>query len=126
MKQIFKVYESGTLLEKIQLCLKEGFVPLNGEQISKAIRNKSIEDKSYYSRTLLTKDNMFRDATLEELKNIKKTYDDGCRLVWFGRVDSNLDRSSAYSNYGLLHYDDGSLVGVKSSGAIKKYKKGDT
>jgi len=122
MKKTFKVYENGSLLEKIRLCLSEGFVPLNGEQISEAIKKKSIENQSYYSRTLLTKNNVFRDASLKELQNIEKTYADNKRLVWFGRVDGD-SRSDAYSDGSLD--DDGRLVGVKSSRATKKNKRGD-
>ena len=100
----YKIFEDGTIKEVLNRMLKEGYIPCNLETTYKYRKDNNIK-KWFDTRTLYIK-GKFRDATLSELKNIKKTYDKGGRLVYL------YDYNDGFDGNGNIN-DDGRFLGVK-------------
>ena len=101
---IYKIFEDGTIKEVLNRMLKEGYIPCNLETTYKYRRDNNI--KAWFDTRTLHIKGKFRDATLSELKNIKKTYDKGGRLVY---LDD--DNDGFYGDDSL--YNLGRFLGVK-------------
>ena len=100
----YKIFEGGTIKEVLNRMLKEGYIPCNLETTHKYRKDNNLK-KWFNTRTLFIK-GKFRDATISELKNIKRTYDKGGRLVY---LDYNY--SGFLGNNGIDYY--GRFLGVK-------------
>ena len=108
---IYKIFEDGTIKEVLNRMLKEGYIPCNSETTYKYRKNNNIT-KWFDTRSLYIK-GKFRDATLSELKNIKKTYDKGGRLVYLSVINYGFDGGSNINDYGRF-------LGVKVNKLEKK------
>ena len=100
----YKIFEDGTIKEVLNRMLKEGYIPCNLETTHKYRKDNNLK-KWFDTGTLFIKGE-FRDATLSELKNIKRTYDKGGRLVYL------YDYNDGFDGNGNIN-DDGRFLGVE-------------
>jgi len=94
----YKIFKDGTIKEVLNRMLKEGYIPCNSETTHKYRKDNYIK-RWFDTRTLYIK-GKFRDATLSELKNIKKTYDKGGRLVFLDYSRSGFDGDNYVNSSG--------------------------
>lgn len=78
----FKIYDGDTVEKCLSRCLDDGNFPLNIKDV-RELRNKDVisKDKWYDTSTVLI-DGVQRDATFDELKNIKDFYKNGGRVLF--------------------------------------------
>ena len=100
----YKIFEDGTIKEVLNRMLKEGYIPCNLETTYKYRRDNNI--KRWFDTGTLFIKGKFRDATISELKNIKRTYDKGGRLVYLYDYNDGFDGVNYINKYGRF-------VGVK-------------
>ena len=78
----FKIFEGGNVLDCLGACLSAGYFPLNVDGV-RELRNKGIISKGkWYDTSTVLIDGVQRDATLDELKNIKHFYKKGGRVLF--------------------------------------------
>ena len=113
MIEELKIFEKHPLKECIKECLDAGYFPATQKEFLEHKKNKTIKrlNDSFDTSTLVNFETQkFKDATLKELQNIEKTYNQGWRLVWVSSVDDL--NGIAYCSSDL--YDNsGRLLGIK-------------
>ena len=75
----YVIFKEGTTEEILQKMLKLDYMPLNVSQIWNLTKDSRILAGAYSTRTVFIDGNI-RDATFEELDNIKEFYEKGGRL----------------------------------------------
>ena len=112
MIEELKIFEKHPLKECIKECLDAGYFPATQKEFLEHKKNKTIKrlNDSFDTSTLVNFETQkFKDATLKELQNIEKTYNQGWRLVWVGSVGD--DGSADGGN--VLYNVNGRLLGIK-------------
>ena len=94
-----KIFDKGTVVQTLQCCLNEGYVPAALKQVWELRDQKSIDNTQYTTRTLFYRGDI-RIATMEELRKIERTYRDGGCLLFLNGGCLGLVGSLGLSYYG--------------------------
>ena len=110
-----KIFYDPKLVDALSQCLKEGYEVADLITTTKLIGDKQIPDDVYNTSTMYNfVSEKIRNATTQELKNIKETYKKGWRLLFAGH------RLSGGRLNDLSLYDYRRIVGVKMSTKRKR------
>lgn len=103
-----KIFENILLRDCLKQCLDEGYKPATWKQLYKLLEKKKIPNQWYNTANLVRKGELI-EASLSQLKNIAKTYEQGWRLWYVNRLLGGSDEWGYYR----LDGDVGRIVGVK-------------
>jgi len=93
LADVIKIFENDSIKLCLEKCLAEGYFPANAETVRELIDKKLIPFNQNYSTSTAVVNNIIRDATLDELKNIEGLYEkEGClRLIDYRHTDGCID-----------------------------------
>lgn len=101
----YKIFKGKTLQEAMNKLLDEGYTPLDSGETYDFRAENNREDELFDTASIIQKGRV-RRATIEELRDIKKLYDNKGRLVFL------LSDSHGLDGYNSIN-SDGRFPGVK-------------
>ena len=78
-----KIFDGSTVEEELRRLLEAGYRPATMEEVWKLRKENKIPNQWYDTGTIFIGGNV-RKATMKELKDIRKVYEKGGRLLFLG------------------------------------------
>ena len=117
LNRLIKIFENDSITLCLGKCLAENYIPANIETVCELILKRVIPINQNYSTSTVIVNNILRDATLEELKNIEELYSKGgyLRLIDYRHKDGCFNIHTGFQLPIL-----GRFVGMPSDKIITK------
>lgn len=102
-----KIFEGSTLQEAANKALVEGFSIATWDQVYQLQEEGKIQSGAGYDTSTIYLNGKVRDATIEEMKNLKEVYRQKGRVLFVNYFNGRL--------YGINYLDNkGRFVGIKN------------
>jgi hypothetical protein len=114
---LIKIFENDSIILCLGKCLAEDYLPANIDTVCELIIKRIIPINKNYSTSTVVVNNIIRDATFEELKNIEELYRKGgyLRLIDYRHKDGCFNIHTGFQLPIL-----GRFVGMPSDETITK------